>query len=229
MRRHLHESVPGRVSAAGRLLRRTCHQSRTRRSAYFDENSTSSYMQRWQFAVQRQLLSNSLIEVSYVGNRGTRMRVGRDLNAVPAQYLSTSPVRDRLRSTSSARRCRIRSSRCCRGPGLAATNVRAIAVAPAVSAVHRREHEREYRLLLVSLVAGAPREAILAGPERVAVLHVVENDGSSRLPERVRNWVWRKSSPARTARIARRSPGSMSCRSAAASASPDRPMPCRRS
>ena len=51
-------------------------------------------MQRWQFAVQRQLLANTLLEVSYVGNRGTRMRVGRDLNAVPAQYLSTSPFRD---------------------------------------------------------------------------------------------------------------------------------------
>jgi hypothetical protein len=62
--------------------------------SFFDESTTSSYMQRWQFAVQRELMSNSLIEVSYVGNRGTGMQVGRDLNAVPAQYLSTSPVRD---------------------------------------------------------------------------------------------------------------------------------------
>jgi hypothetical protein len=66
---------------------------------FFNENTTSSYMQRWQFAVQRELISNSLIEVSYVGNRGTRMLIptgngGTDINAVPAQYLSTSPVRD---------------------------------------------------------------------------------------------------------------------------------------
>src|SRR6185295_14474694 len=61
---------------------------------YFDENSTSSYMQRWQFAVQRQLFANTLFEATYVGNRGTRMRVGRDYNAIPAQYLSTSPFRD---------------------------------------------------------------------------------------------------------------------------------------
>lgn len=59
-----------------------------------DENSTSSYMQRWQFAVQRQLPAGSVIEVSYVGNRGTRMRVTRDLNPTPRQYFSTSPVRD---------------------------------------------------------------------------------------------------------------------------------------
>ena len=62
--------------------------------SFFDENTTSSYMQRWQLAVQRQLASNSLIEVSYVGNRGTRMQVNRDLNAIPNEYLSTSPVRD---------------------------------------------------------------------------------------------------------------------------------------
>ncbi|HYP06949.1 MAG TPA: TonB-dependent receptor [Bryobacteraceae bacterium] len=64
---------------------------------FFDENTTSSYMQRWQFAVQRELASNSLVEISYVGNRGTGMQVSRDLNAVPNQYLSTSPVRDQAK------------------------------------------------------------------------------------------------------------------------------------
>jgi hypothetical protein len=62
--------------------------------SFFNPDTTSSYMQRWQFGVQRQLMSNTMVEVSYVGNRGTRMSVGRDLNAVPAQYLSTSPFRD---------------------------------------------------------------------------------------------------------------------------------------
>jgi hypothetical protein len=62
--------------------------------SFFNQNTTSPYMQRWQFAVQRELFSNSLIEVSYVGNRGTRMQVNRQLNPVPAGYLSTSPVRD---------------------------------------------------------------------------------------------------------------------------------------
>src|SRR5204863_9618511 len=61
---------------------------------FFDPNTTSSYMQRWQLAVQRQLLKDTLIEVSYVGNRGTRMQVTRDLNPTPAQYLSTSPFRE---------------------------------------------------------------------------------------------------------------------------------------
>jgi hypothetical protein len=62
--------------------------------SFFDENTTSSYMQRWQFAVQRELFANSLIEMSYVGNRGTRMQVSRDLDPIPNQYLSTLNVRD---------------------------------------------------------------------------------------------------------------------------------------
>jgi hypothetical protein len=51
-------------------------------------------MQRWQLAIQRQLPLDSLLEVSYVGNRGTRMLVTQDLDPIPRQYLSTSPVRD---------------------------------------------------------------------------------------------------------------------------------------
>ena len=62
--------------------------------SFFDQNLTSPYMQRWQFAVQRQILDNHLLEVSYVGNRGTRMLVSPDLNPVPRQYLSTLPYRD---------------------------------------------------------------------------------------------------------------------------------------
>lgn len=61
---------------------------------FFDPNTTSSYMQRWQFAVQRELPGKMLIETSYVGNRGTRMFINRDMNPIPEQYLSRSPLRD---------------------------------------------------------------------------------------------------------------------------------------
>src|SRR5439155_12244216 len=44
--------------------------------------------------LQRQLPGGAVLEASYVGNRGTRMRVSQDLNAVPAKYLSTLPFRD---------------------------------------------------------------------------------------------------------------------------------------
>jgi hypothetical protein len=51
-------------------------------------------MQRWQFAVQQQLPGKSLLEVSYVGNRGTRLRATQDLDPVQRQYFSTLPARD---------------------------------------------------------------------------------------------------------------------------------------
>ena len=51
--------------------------------------------QRWEFGLQRELPGNWLIEAAYVGNRGSHLTVVTDLlNAVPLQYLSTSPVRD---------------------------------------------------------------------------------------------------------------------------------------
>ncbi len=62
--------------------------------SFFDERLVNPYMQRWQFAVQRELPASNLIEVSYVGNRGTRLRAGRDLDPIPRQYLSTLPARD---------------------------------------------------------------------------------------------------------------------------------------
>lgn len=52
-----------------------------------------AYVQRWSFGVQHQV-KRFLIDASYVGNRGTRLGTTRDLNNVPASYLSTSPVRD---------------------------------------------------------------------------------------------------------------------------------------
>lgn len=54
----------------------------------------NAYAQRWSAGLQRVLPANFLVEASYVGNRSTRLNVTRNLNFTPAQYLSTSPVRD---------------------------------------------------------------------------------------------------------------------------------------
>jgi hypothetical protein len=59
-----------------------------------NQNLKTPYSQRWQFALQRALPANSVIEVSYVGNRGVRQLVSRNLDALPDAYLSTSPARD---------------------------------------------------------------------------------------------------------------------------------------
>jgi hypothetical protein len=49
---------------------------------------------RWNFNIQRELASNLLLELGYMGSDVSSLLVNRNLNFVPAQFLSTSPVRD---------------------------------------------------------------------------------------------------------------------------------------
>jgi len=62
--------------------------------SFFSPNLLTPYVQRWQFGVQREIAARTVVELAYVGNRGTRLRTGRQLNAVPYQYYSTLPTRD---------------------------------------------------------------------------------------------------------------------------------------
>ncbi len=60
---------------------------------YFDENPLLPYMQRWQLSVQREF-RGFLLDLGYIGNRGTHIEIPFDMNTTPSQYLSTSPFRD---------------------------------------------------------------------------------------------------------------------------------------
>jgi len=62
--------------------------------SFFAGKRRHAYAQRWSFGFQQMLPGQFLAEASYVGNRGTRLPVTRNLNFLPAQYLSRSPVRD---------------------------------------------------------------------------------------------------------------------------------------
>ncbi len=72
---------------------------------FFDPKTKAPYTQRWQLSIQRELMRQTVLEVAYVGNRGTHLNseyangpgifvTATNINAVPNQYLSTSPVRD---------------------------------------------------------------------------------------------------------------------------------------
>jgi hypothetical protein len=50
--------------------------------------------QRWTANLQRELPGRVLVEVGYVGNRGTGLSSTQDLDSIPVQYLSQSPARD---------------------------------------------------------------------------------------------------------------------------------------
>ncbi|MDX2150794.1 MAG: hypothetical protein SFV54_08660 [Bryobacteraceae bacterium] len=60
----------------------------------FPDSRKNAYAQRWSFGVQQQLPGSFLGEASYVGNRGTRLNILRNMNFTPGQYLSTLAVRD---------------------------------------------------------------------------------------------------------------------------------------
>jgi len=51
-------------------------------------------VQRWQVGLQRQLPGRVVVEVAYSGTRGANMVVPTNINTIPAQYLSRSPIRD---------------------------------------------------------------------------------------------------------------------------------------
>jgi Carboxypeptidase regulatory-like domain/TonB dependent receptor-like, beta-barrel len=61
---------------------------------FYDTNLLQPYAQRWSLGIQQMLPSQFLTEATYVGNRGTRLGATRNINATPAQYLSTRPTRD---------------------------------------------------------------------------------------------------------------------------------------
>lgn len=62
--------------------------------SYFNDKPLNPYNQRWSLSVQRQLPQRIVLDVSYVGNRGSKLAVTRELNPIPREYLSTSAVRD---------------------------------------------------------------------------------------------------------------------------------------
>ena len=61
---------------------------------FFHERPKSPRNQRWQVGLQRELPGRLVVDLAYVGNHGTQLPTGRNLNATPNRYLSTSATRD---------------------------------------------------------------------------------------------------------------------------------------
>jgi hypothetical protein len=58
----------------------------------FDRKLRTSYMQEWSLALEHQLGAGSLVEIAYVGSKGTKILAARDINQAHA-----SPVQPNLR------------------------------------------------------------------------------------------------------------------------------------
>src|SRR5207302_28488 len=65
-----------------------------RNISFFNTNPRRPYNQRWSLDLQRQLLRSFLVDVIYVGSRGTDLLTSRQLDGTPIEFLSRSPVRD---------------------------------------------------------------------------------------------------------------------------------------
>lgn len=61
---------------------------------YFNTQIRNGYSLRWTFGIQRQLPGKMVLEVAYIGNHAVRQPIATQLDYIPRQYLSTSPVRD---------------------------------------------------------------------------------------------------------------------------------------
>jgi hypothetical protein len=57
------------------------------------------YYTRWEFGLQHDFGSGWVVAGSYVGSRGRNLPVFRDVNNIPIQYLSKSPMRDAANET----------------------------------------------------------------------------------------------------------------------------------
>ncbi len=65
-----------------------------RSPGFFTLDGRRPSTQRWSLSYQFQPANRTVVEIGYIGSRSSRLRVPTEFNPVPAQYLSTSPVRD---------------------------------------------------------------------------------------------------------------------------------------
>jgi len=62
--------------------------------SFNDTDTRTPYSMRWSMNIQRLLPGDWLVEAGYVGSKSLKLTVSRNMDAIPAQYLSTSAVRD---------------------------------------------------------------------------------------------------------------------------------------
>lgn len=61
--------------------------------SFFTQNPKSPYSERFSLGFQYELPTSIIFEADYVGSIGQHLRLTRDYNALPDQYLNTDPVR----------------------------------------------------------------------------------------------------------------------------------------
>jgi hypothetical protein len=61
---------------------------------YMNRQTVNPYSARWDLSVERQLSRDTVLEVAYIGNHSVHLGLSQNMDYLPPQYLSSSPVRD---------------------------------------------------------------------------------------------------------------------------------------
>src|SRR5262249_7453287 len=61
---------------------------------YFTNDVRNGYSLRWNLSVQRELPGNAIVEAGYIYNHGVHLDLTRQLDFIPAQFLSAKLTRD---------------------------------------------------------------------------------------------------------------------------------------
>ena len=61
---------------------------------WFNKDFHNPYSERWSLSLQQELGANTFMQIAYIGAHYVKLPVTRDLNFIPAQYLSTKIKRD---------------------------------------------------------------------------------------------------------------------------------------
>jgi hypothetical protein len=67
-------------------------------SGLFNQNPKSPYNERYSLGIQYQLPGDMIVEADYVGNTGQHIRITRDYDPLPDQYLNTDSTRTKAQS-----------------------------------------------------------------------------------------------------------------------------------
>lgn len=67
--------------------------------SFFNQNPRVPRVLRWELGVQRELARGMLLDVTYAATKSYRIEISRNLNTLPAKFLSTSPFRDNTRNS----------------------------------------------------------------------------------------------------------------------------------
>ncbi|HWB82599.1 MAG TPA: carboxypeptidase regulatory-like domain-containing protein [Bryobacteraceae bacterium] len=62
--------------------------------SFFNPNILNPYTVRWELSVQHELPGKMVLETAYIASHSIHLTVNQNQNAIPAQYLSSSPTRD---------------------------------------------------------------------------------------------------------------------------------------